>query len=215
MTICRSIIKDALGLLRALAPGDEPHADEYTLGVEMLGDLIYDIHEARGPLTDIDASSSTQIPSENQRVRVPTGMTYVLTLPNSVPIYTAADPNDYGFRPTDVPAQQGSTAVADGVAYRAPRDGTRIEIVGTTSALYFYRADINSWQPGTGLTLDGESPLNPRYNSALGARLAERLAPRYPDFEPDRFFLARLTRANIALLDRPGVAREPVQAEYF
>ena len=44
-----------------------------------------------------------------------------------------------GLRRSDRPA------AADGVYWRAPRDGARIEIVGTTQALYFYRDDTNAW----------------------------------------------------------------------
>lgn len=222
MSACRAIIYDALGMLRTLAPGDDPNADEFAMCLGQLGQLIQDIHEARGPLLDIDVpgpdwvtDASSFIPSEEQRIRIQAGTTYTLVLPNSIPIYTAGDPYDYGFSPGVIPAPTGSLSPADGIQYRQPRDGTRIEVVGTVSALYFYRADINSWQPATGLTLDGESPLNPRYDSALGARLAERVAPRYPDFAPDPFFIKRLQRANVALLMRPGVSRDPVQPDYF
>jgi hypothetical protein len=133
-----------------------------------------------------------------------------------VPIYNLPDPYDYGFSADQSAPPTGSTGPADGVQYRQPRDGTRIEIVGTTQALYFYRADLNEWRDAVNFGLDDETPLNSRYTSALAAMVAERLMEAWPGlYEPTPALARRIARGNAALMLQSGRARDPVQADYL
>ena len=215
MATCRAVIAEAMRALKALGVGDEPSVDELATGMGAIGNLILDIHEARGPMLDVDTSADLT-PSENQRVRIQYGATVAVTLPNAIPMFNTPDPYDYGFNASTVAPPVGTTGAADGVQYRQPRDGTRIEVVGTTQALYFYRADINAWMAATGLTADAETPFNSRYSSALGALLAERLMEVLPGAnEPTPGLARRIARGRVALMLRPGVAHDPVVASYF
>ena len=215
MSLCRALITDALRAIRVLAPGDEPHVDDLTTALGMLSGLILDIHNARGPLLDVDVSAATWIASENQRLRIQLGDTATVTLPNAVPLYVTWDPYDYGFSPPTPLPPQGVTGPADAVQFRAPRDGARIEIVAVTTALYFYRADINTWVSAYGLTLDVESPLNARYNHALIALLAESLSTVMPQAQLPPLMLARISRARGVIFTQVGADRDPVKATYF
>jgi hypothetical protein len=215
MTTCRAIIGQALRALSALAVGDEATVDELSAGMDVLGEVMLELHDARGPLTDIDVTAD-YIAAEDQRVRIQAGATVSVTLPNAVPIYNLPDPYDYGFSADQSAPPVGSIGEADGVRFRQPRDGTRIEIVGTTQALYFYRADLNQWIDAVNLTLDGEAPLNARYASALAAVVAERLLEAWPDMaEPTPALARRIARGTSALMLQSGRARDPVQADYL
>jgi len=217
MATARVVIAEAMRALRALAPGDDPTADDLVVGLEAISNLILDIHEARGPLLDVDVTADCT-PSENQRIRVQAGFDVAVTLPNAIPFFDGFDPYDYGFNPATAQwqwAPQGTTAQADGVQYRQPRDGTRIETVGVTQALYFYRADINAWMAATGLTVDTELPFNNRYTSALGALTAERLMDVVSNAQPTPGLTRRIARGNAALMLRAGTHHAPVRAQYF
>ncbi len=215
MTTCRAILTQALRALSALGVGDEPSTDELGAGMDVLGELMLDLHNARGPLTDIDVTAN-HIAAEDQRVRIQAGDTVSVTLPNSVPVYNLPDPYDYGFTLDVILPPVGSTGEADGVNFRQPRDGTRIEIVGTTQALFFYRADLNAWMDAVNLGLDGEVPLNARYTSALAALTAERLIEAWPArYMPTPAMAKRIARANSALMLQTGRARDPVIADYL
>ena len=181
--------------------------DELTTGLAELQNLILDLHEGRGPMIDVDITSATYTPGENQRLRIQAGDTATISLPNSVAFTGQINPNDYGFSLSLVaqPAL-GSTAVADGVSWRQPRDGSRIQIVGTTQALYFYRADINAWTSALSLTLDAETPLNARYTAALAGLVAERMAVFYPGTALTPALIKRMARSNADLLLRMGTA---------
>jgi hypothetical protein len=200
MPTCRAVIADALRALKVLAPGDMPHVDQLNAGIAALQNLTGELHEARGPLRDVDVTAD-YIAGENQRCRVQLGDTVTITLPNSVPISGRPAP--------------GSTGAADGVTFRQPTDGARIEAVGTTQGLWFYRADINSWVSAYALTLDSEVPLNQRYAGALGAFLAERLMEELSINEPSPGFARRALLARSLLFTRPGARREPVRGQYF
>jgi hypothetical protein len=213
--LARALITDALRAIRVIAPGDEPHVDDLNTGLGMLAALILDIHDGRGPLTDVDVTAPSVVAGENQRLRIQAGDTATVTLPNAVPTYVRYNPNDYGFSAPSPVAPQGTVAPADGVQFRQPRDGSRIEIVGTAQALYFYRADINMWIAASGLTLASECPLNARYNHALTALLAESLATVFPDAQLSPLMLARIARGRATIFTQTGTARDPVRAEYF
>jgi hypothetical protein len=215
MATVRAAINEAMRAIRAIAAGDDPTADELAVGLEAARDLVLDLHEARGPLWDVDVSAN-YVPAENQRLRVVDGDTVQITLPNSVSMWSAHDPYDYGFTPAfgQVPPV-GSTGPADGVEYRAPRDGTRIEIVGTSQALYFYRADLNAWMPAHGLTLDTELPFNQRLTSAFCALLAERLLEVVSDVQPSPNLVKRIARGRSAMLLQSGAGRRHHVGEYL
>jgi hypothetical protein len=212
MATLRAAILEALRLIRAMAPGDEPTADEFSAGLEAAQDLILALHEARGPLPTLDITGDTT-PGENQRLRVQAGSTVSVTLPNSVAIFGADDPYDYGFDPGLAPGSpahppRGSTGAADGVAWRQPTDGARIEIVGTQQGLYFYRDDTNAWVSALGLTLESDLPLSGRLAGDFAALLAERLSDvmsTAPDLSAA--LKARVARARQALFLRPGRRR--------
>lgn len=216
MATVRVAISEAMRALRALAPGDDPTADELAAGLEAAQNLVMDIHEARGPLYDLDVSAA-YVAGENQRVRIVSGSVVSVTLPNAVAMFWNWDPYDYGFVPgyPGIPPS-GSTGPADNVQYRAPTDGARIEIVGTSQALYFYRADLNQWMPALGLTIDTELPFNNRLTSAFGALLAERLADVVsdaPQISPT--LRARIARGRSAIFIQSGRRRPHRAGEYF
>ncbi len=235
MATCRVIIAEAMRAVKALGQGDAPTIDELTTALEAVQNLVMDLHDARGPMLDVDVPGSyasptcnpcdpctpptgplTWIPSENQRIRIQAGATVTITLPNAIPLANTPDPYDYGFIAGSVAPPTGTTGAADGVAYRQPRDGARIEIVGMTQALYFYRADINSWVAATGLTLDAEAPINNRYTSALAALVAERLMETLPGVdEPTPGLAKRIARGRSALMLQTGTTRGRVAADYF
>jgi hypothetical protein len=227
MSTARLVTADAMRALKSLDPGDDPSADELEAGLGAVLQLILDIHEARGPLRDVDVTAAVT-PSENQRIRVANGFTVPVTLPTSVPMWGSWDPYDYGFNAGVAASQeiapQGTSAPADGIQYRQPTDGARIEIVGTTQALWWYRADLNQWMAGygvdlmvaNGLTIDSELPFNGRYTSALGALTAERLMDVLADApEPSEGLKRRIARGNVALLMRPGIHRAPTRGQYL
>jgi hypothetical protein len=236
MATCRIIICEAMRALKALGQGDAPTIDELTTGLEAIQDLILDLHDARGPMLDVDVPGSyaypcqpcdpcapppptglfSWVPSENQRIRIQAGATVTITLPNAIPLFNMPDPYDYGFNANTVAPPVGTTGAADGIEYRQPRDGTRIEIVGATQALYFYRADINSWMSANGLTVDAESPFNNRYNSAFAALVAERLMETLPGAdEPTPGLTKRIARGRSALMMLTGTTHDRVVADYF
>lgn len=216
MATCRDVCTDALTALKALAPGDWIQVDELASGLVALQQLLLEWHAARGPMIDIDISAD-YVAGPDQRIRVQAGSTVTVTLPNSAPIFVTYDPYDYSFATsTDLPAA-GSTGSADGIIYRQPRDGERVEIVGlNANALYFYTADTNTWASVYGLILDSALPINSRHIGHWGARVAERLVDSWPAmFEPTPSLAKRIIAANSALLIRPSVQRDPVRADYF
>jgi hypothetical protein len=230
---CRVIICEAMRALKALGVGDAPTLDELTVGLEAIQNLVLELHDARGPMLDVDVPGACAypqgdpcappppgplpwIPSENQRIRIQAGANVTITLPNAIALFNTPDPYDYGFNANTVQPPVGSTGAADGIEYRQPRDGARIEIVGLTQALYFYRADINSWMAATGLGLDAETPFNNRYNSALAALVAERLMETLPGVgEPTPGLASRVARGRSALFLQTGVTHDRVVADYL
>lgn len=213
MTTCRTVATEALSALKALAPGDEMNVDESAAALEAISNLLLELHEARGPLTDVDVTADYTA-GENERVRVQEGYTVTVSLPNSV-ASSGSSPSDYGFTRSPTPAT-GYADPADGYVRRQPRDGSRIEIVGTTQDLYFYRSDINTWASVYDLTLDSTLPLSARYVGPFGALVAQRMIDRWPGlFEPTPSLARRIARANSAMMVRPGTARDPVVGEYF
>ena len=214
MATVRAALAEALRALRAVGVGESPTADELAAGLEAAQALLLDLHEARGPLREVDLSSD-YVAGENQRVRVAAGATVAVTLPNSVPLFWPHDPDDYGFSPTPALPAPGSTGAADNIQFRAPRDGARIEVVGTSQGLWFYRADLNQWLPAIGLTIDSELPLNNRLTSAFAALLAERLADLVSDAPPTPNFLKRVARGRQALFLPHGRERPHRAGEYF
>jgi hypothetical protein len=215
MTTVRVAIAGAMRALRAAAPGDDPVADELAAGLEAAQELVLALHEGRGPLHQVDVASNW-IAGEDQRIRIAAGATVAVTLPNSVAVHWQYSPNDYGFSAgATLPLPpQGSTGAADNIAWRAPRAGSRVEIVGTTQGLWFYRDDLNTWQSAIGLAIDSELPLSPRLDFA--ALLAERLADIVTDApQPTPMLLKRIARARAALLTQPGHAHTRRVGEYF
>jgi hypothetical protein len=105
-------------------------------------------------------------------------------------------------------------SAADGRVSRAPRDGARIEIVGVAQALYFYRADTNAWIVAEPLTIDGPTPLNARYDSALAALVAERLCDPM-NVLPSATLVRRIARANAALMLQTATSSSQVRPAYL
>jgi hypothetical protein len=239
MATCRVAINEAMRALRATAPGDDPTADELVVGIEAISNLVLDIHEARGPMRDIDIPSRdteragfppcrpgsappagqpkplTYVPGENERLRIQPNFDVAITLPNSVRHTGWIDPYDYGFLPGRFRPSLGSTGPADGIEWRAPEDGARIEIVGTSQALYFYRADLNQWMPATGFATDTELPFNNRLTSAFEALLAERLMDVVSAAAPTPNLLKRIARGRSAIFLQTGRRRSSRVGEYF
>jgi hypothetical protein len=228
MPTCRVVIKDALRALKVLAPGDMPHIDQLNTGLSAIQNVALELHEARGPLLDVDVPSSTcptppsafsYTPSENQRIRIQAGFTVTVTLPNSIPFFDGFDPYDYGFNPAlshwAAYAPQGTTAPADHIMYRQPRDGARIETVGTSQQLFFYRADLNQWISVYDIRLDDEIPLNARYAGPFGTMVAERLMEELSVNEPSPGFARRVANARAVMFTRPGTRPAPTRGQYF
>jgi hypothetical protein len=217
MSAVRGAIAQAMHLLKATAPGDDPTADELQVGLEAAQAIVLELHQARGPMLNIDVAADIT-PGENQRIRVESGASVTVSLPSSVSIFGSYDPFDYGFGPSAAwDPQVGSSAPADGVYWRAPRDGTRIEVVqGGVQSLWFYRADTDTWAPAAGMTIDTELPLNAGHQGDFAAVLAERLADVLANLaQPTPAQRTRIANARTALFGRPGVRREPVRAQYF
>jgi hypothetical protein len=217
MSTVRAAISQALRLLRASSPGDEPTAEELSAGLEGAQGLVLEIHEARGPLLTLDISANT-IPGENQRLRIQAGADVTVTLPNTVAMSGSYDPYDYGFSASDaaVAPALGSLNPADYVAWRPPTDGARIEIVGTAQGLYFYREDTNAWVSALALAIDSELPFNQRLQGAFAALLAERLADvlgASGAVTPAQ--KARLVHAREQMFTRTGAQRGETRAQYF
>lgn len=217
MATCRDLISEAVTAFGGIAPGDGLTVDEINVGLTAIQREIRRVHEMRGPLTGVDVTANYTA-GPNERVRVQSGYTISLTLPNSVDITASASrQNDYNFALSyDTPA--GSALSADGLVRRAPRDGDRIEIVGTTHGLYFYRSDTNEWVECGSLTIDGSMPLNESYLSDFAAIIAVRLCKSWPSVTqiiPSAQMLREEGRANLRLSYRHGVERDQVQAQYF
>jgi hypothetical protein len=214
VTTCRDILADAFGALGVIAFGGQPTADEVDGGLLAIGAVVFELHGARGPLRNVDASAD-YLASENERIRVENGANVVVTLPNSVLMTGGAETGDYAFGVVDcLSFSIGSDGPADGCVLRPPRDGARIEIVGTTQALYFYRSDINAWTPAAPLTIDGPTPLNARYDGALAALVAERLCDPL-NVAPSATLVKRIARGNAALLVHPVISRARLGPAYL
>lgn len=215
MTTFREVITDALRAIKVLAPGDGPSVDELNDGLVVAQNVLLELHEARGPLLDVDVTTN-YIAGENERVRIADGDTVTVSLPNAIQTFDGRPDTDYGFAAASDKPPIGSTGTPDGVSTRAPRDGTRIEIVGTTQATYFFRADVNQWVQADQRALDDLVPLSARYRGHFAALVARQMIDIWPDMaQPSPSLAARIGRANSALLVRPGVARDPVTSEYF
>ena len=213
MTTCREVLVDAFSALGVATFGSEPTADEIDGGLTAMCQLILDLHSARGPMFEIDVSTDWTA-TENQRVRVEAGAQVVISLPNSI-LVNQCSSVDFGFA-TGVSAfhSSGQATPADGLFTRPPRDGSRIEIVGASQGLYFYRADINAWIAANPISVDGPSPLNSRYDSALAALIAERLCDRL-NLSPSPLLTKRIARGNTALMLQPATSRESVLATFL
>ncbi len=204
MAAVRAAVAEALRALRVTAPGDEPVADELAAGVDAAQALVLEIHQGRGPLREIDVAAD-HVAGEDQRVRIAAGSTVEVVLPNAV-----------ALSPDGPSADRGSVGPADGVHWRAPADGARVEIVGVSQGLFFYRSDLNAWSPALGLTLDSELPFNARLIGAFAALLAERLADSAAVIPPPSPMLSRrIGRARAAMFTQPGRARTRRVGEYF
>jgi hypothetical protein len=214
MATVRTAIAEALRALRAVGPLENPSFAELSVGLEAAQNLVLDLHEARGPLHEVDAAAN-YVAGENQRVRVVAGDTITVTLPNSVAMFWAYDPYDYGFSAGVPIPPPGSTGPADNILWRMPRDGARIEVVGVTTGLWFYRADLNAWTAAYGLTLDAELPFNTRLTSAFEALLAERLADVVSAAQPSPFLLKRIARGRQAMMLQTGRERTRRVGEYL
>lgn len=214
MTTLRDVATESLRALKALAPGDGMTVDEIDSTLDAIQSIILELHEARGPMRDVDVTADYTA-GENERVRIQNGYTVTVSLPNAISMINGRPCTDYGF--FDGPSvPTGTSGIADGVVWRQPRDGTRVEIVGTSQALYFYRADQNLWVQADQRGIDDLMPLNSRYKGHLGALVAGRLVDTWPGlFEPTPSLATRIGRANAALLLRSGTQRSAVVGEYF
>ena len=213
MNACRDILVEAFAALGAISFGGEPTADELDAGLSAMTRVILELHEARGPMTEIDVNADF-LATENQRVRVEAGVSVAVTLPNSIPCEPKARWGDYGQANAGPAGPLGIASAADGSRSRPPRDGSRIEIVASTQVLYFYRSDINAWIVASPVEIDGPSPLAARYESALAALVAERLCDTM-NVSPSAVLSRRIARGNGALLLRQSTPRQPARPSYF
>lgn len=203
MSTNREVIIDALRLFQGLAPGDDLNVDEIDAGLTAITNVIRDIHASRGPLKNVDVTADYTA-GENERVRVQTGYTVSVTCPNSIIVATG----------------EGTSASADEdeATYRAPYDGTRIEIVGTSQDLRFYRADTNEWVSCGSLSIDGSMPLSAEYRPHIATMVAMALIDTWPaagSIQPTPHIYRREGMARLRLMHQPGRVRTVLQAEYF
>ena len=223
MPTCRDVIKEALRALKVIAPGEDPHIDQLTAGLRACQDVLLDLHEARGPVRDVDVPGNNPPPgfngqwvaNQNTRVRIGQGSSVTVILPNAVPMFPGEHLYDYAFQGAPCWNTQGSTGPADGVVWRAPSDGARIEVVGAASDLWFYRADLNQWLPVYDIRLDDEAPLNQRYRGPFAALTAERCVDELSVEGPSPWLARRIGAARATMFIRPGRPAEPAQAQYF
>lgn len=212
MATCRQIAERIAKRFGAIAPGDDLSVGEVETLLEAIQDEMRRLHEARGPLTEVDVTADYTA-GENERVRVQNGYTVAVTLPNSIEI-TASRRRDYGYAGEgDTPA--GSGAIADGTAWRAPRDGSRVEIVGTSQGLYFYRSDTNEWVNCNALAIGGSMPLNAAYLADLACLIAVKVCRDWTGREPTGQMYREEREARQRIYGRPGVRRETVAGAFF
>jgi hypothetical protein len=223
MSTCRDGIKAALRALKVTAPGEDPHIDQLTSGLRACQDVLTELHEARVPLREIDVPGNNPPPgfngqwiaNQDTRIRIGAGSSVTVILPNAVPMFPGEHPYDYGFVGAPWWNVQGSTGQADGVCWRAPTDGARIEVVGAATDLWFYRADLNQWLPVYDIRLDDELPLNVRYRGPFASLVAERCVDELSVEEPTPWLARRIAAARATMFIRPGRHAEPTRTEYF
>lgn len=215
MATCRDVLREAVEAFEGIAAGDDLTVDEIAKGLVSIQREVRRIHQGRGPLTDVDVTAAYTA-GENERVRVQDGYTVLVTLPNLIAT-DLGNRNDYGFASTLPPS--GSSAVGGSdTSWRAPRDGTRIEIVGTTQELWFYRSDLNEWVDANALTIDSDMPLNADYLMDFAAIISVRLCKTWParvSLVPTAQMLREAGQANARLLIQPGRVRAALAAEFF
>lgn len=216
MATVRDLIKEAVLAFGGIAPGDDLTVEELNVGLTAVQREIRRYHEALGPLTDVDVIADYTA-GEDERVRVQNGYTVSVSLPNSIETGGRGTLYDYGFAATtDSPL--GSTGRADGISYRAPRDGARVEIVGTTHGLYFYRSDTNAWIECSAVTIDQAMPFNENYLTDFAALIAVRMCKSWPSkvqITPSPQMLREEGQAKLRLYYRHGVVRDRNVGEYF
>ena len=186
---CRAIIRDALRELDVIAPGDELNVDDLEVGLARLQALVLRLFEGRGPWRTADVTADHTV-GEDERVRVGGGAVVDVTLPD---------------------------AVDDGAGgRRAPRDGARVSIVGTTQGTFLYRADRNAWIRADTLSADDPAPFSAAFHGGLAAILAVELANAWPGRPaPTPLTLKRAAEARVSLMFAAGTPRARTAADYF
>ncbi len=186
---CRDIIRDALRELGVIAPGDELNVDDIEVGIVRLQTTTLALVEGRGPWTTVDVVDD-YAPAEGERVRVSQGASVTITLPDTV---------DGG-----------------GGQRRAPLDGARIAVVGTTQGVFLYRADLNAWVQADALSVDSQVPFNAVHHGGLAALLAVSLANAWPSRPtPTPPTLKRAADARAELMFAVGNPRPRLAADFF
>jgi hypothetical protein len=181
------IIKLALRRIGAMRAGASLTSQQSTDGLAVLQALLLDLPGP--PFTDVDTDEDYTA-EENERVRITSG-TPTITRPTTV---------------EDDGAENGE---------RAPRNGSRIEVITAAGVrtCYRYSAAKGQWVTLTGLTTASENPLG-EHDNGLAAYLAAHLAPEY-GVEVPAMVVAEARRFLSLVSKRPNDQREPVAATYY
>lgn len=184
MSTARTLIKDALRQIGAVAQSEEPTADEAMDALSTLNGLLFDL-ELRGITAfreEVRASSDLTAVS-GQIIRADTGAGgFTVTLPlrpnDSDRIAITDEEGTFGASNLTVQGNGAQVEGADTLILNV--SGARVELS--------YRADMNSWeilqQPGpdslrAGLTIDDPLAVPRTHEWGLTMILAEALAPQY------------------------------------
>lgn len=155
MATCLDVITRAMTKGRIRGLGDDPSAEESTVGLETLQSFYDELISlgAFGRLTEVIVDSAYTA-GENERIYNTSGSPVVITLPETV--------DD---------TENGDT--------RPPRDRSLVVIAGDPTEAHLYSAPLGAWQQLTGLTLQSEAPLSERSFDGLASLLAVMLLEEY------------------------------------
>lgn len=176
MATANDLIARALRLLNVLASGETASADEAADGLVTLNSLLneYRGHGIGAPLTEVSVTSSYETDGNESLLCDTTAGALTVTLPD--------DPLDgMMVRLVDVAnsfASANVTVARNGRQIAGSAANATLSSNGTNRA-YFYRADTGNWALVSDLVLADTQPLPARFDSALAALLAVRLAPEY------------------------------------
>lgn len=153
MTTNRDIITRAFRLIGQLAAGEVPTSDEASDALVTFQSIIFALPGIGFPdgLTEVDITADYTA-GEDERIRSTSGSP-VVTLPTTI---------------TD----------SDGTV-RPPRNGARVQIIGSAGKFYLYVSAQGAWVALDDMALETVFPLGYEHEEGFASVLATRLAPEY------------------------------------